>query len=294
MEGKHAYVTLVYGSGGGYAAGAAVLGHSLAKTGTRHDRVLLHTPDVPKKHVRVLSQLFNVVKQIDYVKTDPALIKDFDRSHFKGTFTKFHVFALTEYDKVLFLDADVCVLRSLDGLFALDAPAAVPIIEGDFAIGERLAKELFYYPNGGAHRHDVNTGLMLLAPSAELFLRFTRDVAEPKPRASGYKFAEQGYLTEQLAGEWRFVPHWYNFQFHLRRDRGLEEKYAFEHLAERVHALHYSALVPWVFLSPQTDPVALRRYVDDAPAMTIWLRMFYELRLDFLERYGFDLLTLAP
>lgn len=58
-------------------------------------------------------------------------------------FTKFHVFGLVEYDKVIWLDADMLALRSPDELSLIEAPAGIcSLFEAEDAAGNARHGEL--------------------------------------------------------------------------------------------------------------------------------------------------------
>ena len=53
---RFAYVVCLWGTNPEHVLGAMVLGHSLRKTETPNDLVLLHTGDVPKEAVALLKR----------------------------------------------------------------------------------------------------------------------------------------------------------------------------------------------------------------------------------------------
>ncbi|EOD06799.1 hypothetical protein EMIHUDRAFT_106729 [Emiliania huxleyi CCMP1516] len=72
------------------------------------------------------------------------------RKIFAGTFDKLQAVSLVQFDKVIFLDNDCQVLRNIDHLAYVDAPAAV-----------------FHSPDALQPQGGINSGMMVLRPSRE-------------------------------------------------------------------------------------------------------------------------------
>jgi hypothetical protein len=63
-------------------------------------------------------------------------------SYFRHSLTKLRVFALTEYDRVVFADADALPLKSLDHLFELPMPAAIAAAPAYWPVRQRWTSAL--------------------------------------------------------------------------------------------------------------------------------------------------------
>ena len=130
--GRVAYVTLLYGRG--FELGVRVLGQSLRESGTNIEYVCLCTPDVPESTREVLKKDGWVVKVIQLM--DPG------EARFDGTFNKMQIWTLTEYRRIVWIDADAIVLQNIDHLFRC----------GDFCAVYR-------------HSDLFNSGIMVVKPS---------------------------------------------------------------------------------------------------------------------------------
>ena len=130
--GREAYVTLLYGRG--FELGVRVLGQSLRESGTNIEYVCLCTPDVPESTREVLKKDGWVVKVIQLM--DPG------EARFDGTFNKMQIWTLTEYRRIVWIDADAIVLQNIDHLFRC----------GDFCAVYR-------------HSDLFNSGVMVVKPS---------------------------------------------------------------------------------------------------------------------------------
>ena len=119
----YAYVTLVM-LGDRYIPAAIVLAQSLKNCGTKADLVVLVTPDVSNEGKDILNKFFDVLKVVEYVTVSNwRTKKQYYRKYLELVFTKFHLFNLVQYKKVILIDADAIVLKYPDHLFTLNTPA---------------------------------------------------------------------------------------------------------------------------------------------------------------------------
>ena len=219
---RYAYVAVLWGYDTGFVLGALVLGAGLRASGTKHDLVLLHTDDIPQSAVELLSKVWRV-RLVDFVYADQKLFNTVG-SRFEGVFTKMHVFALTEYAKIVVLDLDIAVLACPDELFKLPAPAALHRrVRGNdhgaalngrtFFVGDNLDSEsnCFEWGQSGG----INAGVMLLEPNMALYERTMKDLVMPlHPSHISGSGPEQDYLSRILAPWWTHIGAGYNFQLH--------------------------------------------------------------------------------
>lgn len=159
-ENKCAWVTLIM-IGTQYMPGAITLAYSLRKAKTQHDIVCMVTPDIDEKSKTQLSAVFDRVIEVQYLKYQAAKPKSKKQQQMYGSWTsrsctKWQCLKLTEYEKVMFIDADQLVLQNNDELFDLQAPAGtfstpwispwynskIPNPYGQLAHGERVEPEL--------------------------------------------------------------------------------------------------------------------------------------------------------
>lgn len=111
-----------------YVPGALVSAHSWRCSGSKAHCVCMVTPDVSRSAVEDLNSVFDHVIQISYLH-QPCVRLNTDKKRkmynawVEQSFTKWTVLSLTQYKKVLFLDADTLVLRCMDELFDLNTPA---------------------------------------------------------------------------------------------------------------------------------------------------------------------------
>ena len=219
---KRAYVTMLCG-GDGYLPGAKALANSLHATGTAEPLVAMVTPDVtPAGRTRLAGDGWTVVEVQPIDNPMAAEHRLFDR--FGGVFTKLNAWNLTDYDKLVYVDADTLVLRNVDELFERRDFAAAPD---------------FFRPD------HFNSGVMVLEPSRE---RYTA-MLEALPATRSYDGGDQGFLNVFLGDWWakpveNRLPFFYNvhnfiYQFMTHHPRLKDE------FAREVRVVHYTVQKPW-------------------------------------------------
>lgn len=166
---KCAFVTLVYEShssnADGFIKSAEVLAYSLQKTGTKHDLIALVTEQIPSYHRVPLTSSGWKLHDIQSVKnhnTQYAARLDY-------IFSKLNIFALTNYDTVVYLDADTMVLENIDHLCDCPATKYCAVVRNTF----------------------FNAGVMVVKPNNTLF----HDMILKSTSTHSYTGGDQGFLN---------------------------------------------------------------------------------------------------
>jgi len=130
------------------------------------------------------------------------------RKMFAGTFNKLQVVSLVQFDKVILLDNDCQVLRNIDHLANVEAPAAV-----------------FHSPDALQPQGGINSGMMVLRPSREAaaeMLEAMRSLPADAAVDGGDQAVWHAYFKRHPVYE---LPRGYNFRTSssgiLDRDRCL-------------------------------------------------------------------------
>ena len=211
---KRAYVSLIYGRDPSISlfANAIAMANSLRRS--KHRRVLLYTPDVPE-HILTMFEdcgLFTELREVDYILANKALFK---RDWFREVFTKFHVFNMTEFTKVMFLDLDTLVIdvHKMDALFDLDCNFAA------MENSKRSSSASMWLDHGRSmetHCRLINAGVMLITPNADLFNILCKDVTSFSGHHVPGMTPEQFYLARVMGHHFKHISQIYNFevQFH--------------------------------------------------------------------------------
>lgn len=248
VRGKFAFVITLWGASKTYVLGAIVLGHSIRRTRTRHSLVCLHADDVPEEFLALLRRVWDC-RQVEHVQAASTLSWEDQDARFEKVFTKLRAMSLVDFEKVLVMDIDMLVVRNIDDLFDLPAPAAMkrgmndtswkPLRHGDNLDGTRF----FSGANPGkpyswGQGTGINAGVMLWRPDLQVLDLMLEELSEPyHPEHVRGNGPEQDYLSRYWAdAPWTQIAVEYNFQLH--------------HM--------FNALNPWIVKNAER-----RRFIED-------------------------------
>ncbi|OCF40074.1 hypothetical protein I317_06149 [Kwoniella heveanensis CBS 569] len=188
-QGKEAYVTFLSSvADQNYLLATRLLIYQLlhdpltSDRTTSRDVVVLVTPSIDSDVEQILRDegaLVNRVELLDGFPV-PKEIEGDENHHWKDQYTKLHIFAMTSYDRVLYLDNDVLLLNSLAPIWT--SPGS-ELESGLGGVGERKKEELVESDkrieplSQEEERSYLNAGFMMLRPDQERFdtLRQIRD-----------------------------------------------------------------------------------------------------------------------
>ncbi|XP_057809126.1 putative UDP-glucuronate:xylan alpha-glucuronosyltransferase 4 [Salvia miltiorrhiza] len=207
---REAYVTVLHSSEA-YVCGAIALAQSIIQTNTTRELVLLADDHVSPESMNGLRAAGWKIKRIRRIRS-PHSRKD---SYNEWNYSKLRLWQLVEYDKVMFIDADLIVTRNLDGFFGHPQISAA-----------------------GNDRHMFNSGLMLLEPSACTF----RTLMKRRWLVRSYNGGDQGYLNEMFPW-WHRLPKKIN---HLKFFPPSGDGHYEHRIPDDAYALHYLGLKPWM------------------------------------------------
>jgi hypothetical protein len=133
-----------------YIGGALVLGYTLRKHQPHHVLNMLHIPGrISSSTACALREVGWSLRPVDRV---PPPIKGV-HDHFRDQFTKLLIWNMTDYDAIVYLDADTITLRPINQLFDL-------IREGSFEFA--AAPDNWF----GKFTFNLNAGMLVLHPSS--------------------------------------------------------------------------------------------------------------------------------
>jgi glycogenin len=167
----------------------------------------------------------------------PSLYNERYASHrheINSTLTKLWIFSLLSINRLVFLDADCLVLKSIDDLFGREGLCCAP--------------DCIETADSGR----FNSGVMAFDTSVEL-----RDfIYDQAYLAESYDHGDQGLLNSLLQPRVKYIPVEYNLTRH----------YAFFHgpdtTLESARVIHYVVKKPWE-LSHREPPDAMLNELDD-------------------------------
>jgi len=147
-EAMESFITLI--STRGYLPGVIALGRSLRASGTRRPLVVAVAAGIGAAVESALKR-----EGLQTVRLPPAIrpagLKQSGSHHWSNTFDKLHLFGLTQFRKLVYLDSDMMVLSRIDELF--DWPHMAAVAAGRFVHPDWVR---------------LNSGLMVIEPRAGL------------------------------------------------------------------------------------------------------------------------------
>lgn len=109
---REAYATVLHSSEI-YVCGAITLAQSLLRTGTKRDLILLLDNSISESKRDALIKAGWKLRFIKRIRNPRAEKNTYNEYNY----SKFRLWQLTHYDKIIFIDADIIVLRNIDLLF---------------------------------------------------------------------------------------------------------------------------------------------------------------------------------
>ncbi|KAL9247998.1 hypothetical protein vseg_021365 [Gypsophila vaccaria] len=164
---NEAYVTLLYGDE--FVLGVRVLGRSIRDSGSSRDMVVLVSDGV-SDFAKLLLQADGWIVEMISLLENPNQIRP---TRFWGVYTKLKIFNMTNYKKVVYLDADTIVIQNIDDLFKC----------GKFCANLK-------------HSERLNSGVLVVEPSEALF----NDMVKKIKTLPSYTGGDQGFLNSYYVG----------------------------------------------------------------------------------------------
>lgn len=151
-----AYITVL--TTNEYLDGVLALYQSLKDVGSKYPLVVGITGNIYPFARELLTKLkIEIVELEDFSFSEQTIkkLKAFGTPHWAYTAAKLQVFGLCQFEKLVFLDSDMLVLKNIDHLF--EKPHMTAAIDSPMLYSENIDK----------HRH-LNSGLMVIEPAAEI------------------------------------------------------------------------------------------------------------------------------
>ncbi|CAL9197826.1 unnamed protein product [Musa hybrid cultivar] len=232
---REAYATILH-SAEHYVCGAIAAAQSLRSSGSARDLVILVDETISRRDRGGLEAAGWKLRTIERIR-NPKAKRD---AYNEWNYSKFRLWQLTDYDKVVFIDADLLVLRNIDFLFAMPEVSAV-----------------------GNNATLFNSGVMVVEPSDCTFRLLMDHVDE----ITSYNGGDQGYLNEIFTW-WHRVPRNMNFLKHFSVGDTERRKAKKNGLMgadpPALYVLHYLGLKPWLCFRDYDCNWNLQSYRDFA------------------------------
>ena len=268
---KYSYVSIL--TTDSYVFGLLVLWKSLMDTNPKYPFHLLITPNLSKETMNLLE-----ISKIKLIKINPIknpILNDPNDRRFYN-YSKLNMWSLTQFDKIVYLDADMVILHNIDELFEKKNMSSTN--SGGWLPDKKDWKEM-------------NSGMIVLEPSATIFEHMKSQVGLiEKELGKG----DQAFL-HQYYHDWHektdlHLPHIYNiFDIHLKsykkhfgyyldtniqtNNKNFDEK--------RVKIVHYIGKnKPWNMV----EEIKNRTEIDEEwEAKKLWVKIYKDVKKQLLE-----------
>ena len=204
----------------GYLPGVQTLAASLRRVNSAFPLLVMVTPDVDADVRQVLRD--DGIQVVQVAPLRPAGHGAYANARFAQVWTKLAVWSLTDFERVVFLDADMLVVRNMDELFDMEIdtvhdpgpsvaaahacrcnPLRIPSYPRDWIPAN------CHYTSGVAAADYFNAGLLVLRPDADVFADMIARLAGLTD-LTGFLFAEQDFLNDYFRDRWVPLPYVYN------------------------------------------------------------------------------------
>lgn len=251
---NEAYVTLV--TSDSYVVGAGVLARSLRSSGTvRTIWCLAASKQLSQNSMNILQTVFDGVTEVDCIDSgDKVNLALLGRPELGPTFTKLHLWRLTQFKKVVFLDADTLVIKNIDDLFE---------------------REEFSACADSGWPDCFNSGVFVACPNEETFKSLS-DLAE---REGSFDGGDQGLLNSYFSS-WstgpssRRIP----FTYNLTVNASYSYAPAFARFKNDLKVIHFIGnQKPWTFYRLSDGSVVPHGEASNLEFIQMWWNVYDKL-----------------
>ncbi|MBT0728295.1 glycosyltransferase family 8 protein [Rosenbergiella australiborealis] len=261
-----------------YLVGVIALQRSLRQQKTKWPLLVMVTEAITTESRQQLTEEGCRVVDITPLYPNAGLSEHYASAQFGEVWSKLRVWALTDYQRIVFLDADMLAVRNMDELFDL------PLADGHIAACHACRcnpNQIASYPanwqpqachytwqeqnQAAPSTLDLylNGGFLVLSPNEEI-ATYLADKVQAITDLSQYPFSEQDLLNEVFAGRWTPLSYGYNALKTLPfQHKGLWK-------FDEVKNIHYILKKPWQ--KPKHPTVAEQD--RDTPLDTLWWQAY--------------------
>jgi alpha-N-acetylglucosamine transferase len=220
----------------GYLAGVRTLNASLRRSGSAYPLVVMVTDAIDDRSRAVLEDDGCLLRDVESLRPASDIKANYANARFAEVWTKLAAWRLTEFERIVFMDADMLVTQNMDELFALPLdPGAIAACHACRCNPNKIASYpvswtpvncAYTYWDADAGGLDgrgldgrglkgrgvdayFNGGLLVLAPDEAVFSELVGTLGAVGD-LSRYPFAEQDFLNEYYDQRWTPLPYIYN------------------------------------------------------------------------------------
>ncbi|GMI77083.1 plant glycogenin-like starch initiation protein 2, glucuronic acid substitution of xylan 3 [Hibiscus trionum] len=241
---REAYATILH-SAHVYVCGAITAAQSIRMSGSTRDLVILVDDSISEYHRGGLEAAGWKIYTIQRIRNPKAEAEAYN----EWNYSKFRLWQLTDYDKIIFIDADLLILRNIDSLFEMPEISAI-----------------------GNNATLFNSGVMVVEPSNSTFQLLMDHINE----IESYNGGDQGYLNEIFTW-WHRIPKRMNFLKHFWEGDEEEKKQMKTRLLGAdppiLYVIHYLGNKPWLCFRDYDcnwNVEILQEFASDVAHKTWW------------------------
>ena len=186
---KYAYVCVL--STDNYLDGALILNENLRELNSKYELLCVVNDRLSEESIKTLHRFGIKTKNTRAIKTNMGI------GRWNYTFDKLNIFSLVEYDKIVFLDLDLLILKNIDHLFDWDSIAA--------------GLDMPW------HDDEFNSGVMVIEPNMDLYNDMIKKLYATKYNYTG----DQDFLNDYFGKNFIALPLKYNLMRTLYLDSEL-------------------------------------------------------------------------
>lgn len=210
-----------------YVPGVETLWRSLQNSGSPWPLVVMVTPGIDLAVRESLTADGCVIREVPILGPDPSLAHRYANARFADVWSKLAVWTLTEYQRVVFLDADMLVIQNMDEVFTLPLKAGfIAACHACRCNPSHIAsypeswqpENCFYswcedmqmtaHPPATLDNY-LNGGFLVLKPDQAIYDQMMAQLAALAD-ISDYVFAEQDFLNAFFHERWVPLHYGYN------------------------------------------------------------------------------------
>ncbi|KAH3688353.1 hypothetical protein WICPIJ_000659 [Wickerhamomyces pijperi] len=229
----NAIATLLFSAS--YLPGALILSKTLRQLGVPSDvkLVVLLAATLTEFQYQQLSASFDEIIEIRSINANQQSeeLKLLQRPELFQTFSKVHVFKLTQFESLIYMDADTLPIKQICGLFR------------EF---EHLTENQIVASPDSGWPDIFNSGVFLIKPSLQIYNELLHKITNSvNPSFDG---ADQGLLNEFFQFDSPEQRQWIRLPFLYNVTPSIHYQYqpAYQFFEEEIHVVHFiGAVKPW-------------------------------------------------
>ena len=255
-----------------YLPGLLVLNASLKNTHSMYPFIVLLSSNISKKTIKIL-----IKNSINFSVINTKIVNstDINKEHrWFTTYFKLNVFNQTNYDKIVYLDCDILILKNIDDLFEYPHMSATNA-------GGMLPEK--------SHWTHMNSGVFIIEPSESLFKDMFYKIGNIEKLKSQSSVIKSKYGSDQdflnaYYPDWSkrtelHLDHKYNmFHYYLDEYQSLFG-YTLKGNTKPVSIIHYASyLKPWHIKNHELSEIKnnIERKLE-LEAIKLWKDYYNEL-----------------